>query len=406
VTIFGRRVLAVTTATIAIAMGNAAAVAQKQYSEGVTDTEIKIGQTAPYSGPATAYSPAGFAATAYFKMLNAQGGINGRKVTFISLDNSYSPPKALEGVRRLVEQDHVWAIVGNIGTPPTVAIHTYLQQAHVPNLAIVSGASRFNDPAHFPWTTPGIQSYRTEGRVYGKYILQSRPEARIAVLYQNDDLGRDYLTGLKEGLGARAKEMIVSVASYEVTDPTIDSQIVALHASGAEVLVEFVTAKPASQAIRKVYEIGWRPTHIISVTGGIVSTVLKPAGAEKSAGIITASAAMDPSDPQWTDNPDVKAFHDFMRDFYPEGDKNNGLAFLGYSIASVFAQVVRHCGDDLTRQHLVESYTHLEDVHFPGLIPGITPSANPSDYDVVKRLQLFRFNGEHLEPFNELVSDQ
>jgi branched-chain amino acid transport system substrate-binding protein len=405
-TLSGCYVLVLTTVVIAMATGSTVAVAQRNYAPGVTDTEIKIGQTMPYSGPAAAYGPAGFAATAYLRMLNAQSGINGRKVTLISLDNGYAPPKALEGARRLVEQDRVWAIVGNLGTPTTAAIQTYLQQAHVPNLAVLSGASRFNDPARFPWTTPGIQSYRTEGRVYGKYILQSRPEARIAVLYQNDDLGKDYLTGLAEGLGARAKEMIVSVVSYEVTDPTIDSQIITLHASGADVLVEFVTPKPASQAIRKVYEIGWHPTHIVSVTGALVSAVLKPAGAEKSAGIITASSGMDPSDPQWSDNSDVKAFHDFMRNFYPDGDPNSILAFLGYSVANVFAEIVRRCGDNLSREHLVESYTHLENVHLPILLPGITLRTSSTDYDVVKQLQFFRFDGEHFVPFGGLVGSE
>jgi branched-chain amino acid transport system substrate-binding protein len=339
-------------------------------------------------------------------MLNAQGGINGRKVTLISLDNGYSPPKALEGTRRLVEQDLVWAIVGNLVTPTTAAIQMYLQQAHVPNLAVISGASRFNDPAHFPWTTAGIPSYFTEGRVYAKYILQNRPEARIAVLYENDDLGRDYLRGLTEGLGSRAKEMIVSVASYEVTDPTIDSQIVTLYASVADVLVELVTPKPASQAIRKVYEIGWRPIHFMSVTGALASAVLKPAGPDKSVGIITASAGMDPSDPQWSDNSDIKAFRDLLHNFYPEGDQHNALAFLGYSVADVFAQVVRRCGNDLSREHLVESYTHVEGLHFPALLPGITLRSSATDYDSIKQLQLFRFNGEHLAPFNELVHSE
>jgi branched-chain amino acid transport system substrate-binding protein len=403
---FWRCLLVLTAVTIAIPTRSVTAMAQGRSAPGVTDTEIKIGQTMPYSGPAAAYAPAGFAMKAYFKMLNAQGGINGRKVNLISLDNSYSPPKALEGARRLVEQELVWAIVGNLGTPTTAAIQTYLQQAHVPNLAVISGAGRFNDPARFPWTTPAIQSYRTEGRVYGKYLLQSRPEARIAVLYQNDDLGRDYLAGLTEGLGARAKEMIVGVASYEVTDPTIDSQIITLHSSGADVLVEFDSPKPASQAIRKMYEIGWHPTHIVSVTGALVSSVLKPAGAEKSAGIITASAGMDPSDPQWSDNSDVRAFHDFMHDFYSDGDPNSILAFVGYSVANVFAQIVRRCGGNLSREHLVESYTHPEGVHFPILIPGIALSTSSTDYDVVKQLQLFRFDGEHFVPFGEFVLGQ
>jgi len=401
--ILWRCLFALTTVTIAIAAGSVTAIAQRNSAPGITDTEIKIGQTTPYSGPAAAYAPAGFAATAYFKMLNAQGGINGRKVNLISLDNGYSPPKALEGARRLVEKELVWAVVGNLGTPTTAAIQAYLQQAHVPNLAVMSGASRFNDPVHFPWTIPAVQSYRTEGRVYGKYILQSRPQARIAVLYQNDDLGRDYLTGLTDGLGARAKEMIVGAVSYEVTDPTIDSQIVTLHASGADVLVEFVSPKPASQAIRKVYEIGWHPTHIVSATGAVVSSVLKPAGAEKSAGIITANSGMDPSDPQWSDNSDVRAFRGFVRDFYPDGDPNNILALLGYSVANVFAQIVRRCGNNLSREHVVESYIHPEGVHYPILIPGISLSTSPTDYDVVKQLQLFRFDGDHFVPFGAFV---
>jgi branched-chain amino acid transport system substrate-binding protein len=376
---------------------------EKRYGPGVTDIEIKIGNTVPYSGPASGYGVYGTALAGYFKMINEHGGINGRKITLISLDNGYSPPKALEGTRRLVEQDQVLAIMGTLGTPTNAATQRYLQEAHVPNLAIISGASRFNDPEHFPWTVPGFASYRTEGKIYGRYLLATDSQAKIAVLYQNDDLGRDYLAGLKEGLGARAETMIVAAASYEVADPTVDSQMVSLRASGADVLVEFTNLKASARAIRKTYDIGWRPLQIVGVTGSAVAGALKPAGLEKSIGIITAFDGKDPSDRQWADDPDMIAYRDFMQKYYPDGDQNNGINFLGYSVGFTIAEMLRRCGDDLTREHLVDIATHIRGLRTPNMLPGTTMNMSPTDYDGFKQFQLFRFDGERYVPFGSLI---
>lgn len=376
---------------------------EKRYGPGVTDIEITIGNTVPYSGPASGYGVYGIALAAYFKMINEQGGINGRKITLISLDNGYLPPKALEGTRRLVEQDQALAIMGTLGTPPNVATQRYLHEAHVPNLAVISGASRFNDPAHFPWTVPGFPSYRTEAKIYGTYILATKPDAKIAVLYQNDDLGRDYLAGLKEGLGARAEAMIAAAASYEVADPTVDLQMVSLRASGADVLVEFTNLKASAQAIRKAYDLGWRPLQIVGVTGSAVAGALKPAGLEKSIGIITAFNGKDPSDRQWADDPDMIAYRDFMQKYYPDGDQNNGVNFLGYSVGFTIAEMLRRCGDDLTREHLVDIATHIRGLRTPIMLPGTTMSMSSTNYDGFKQFQLFRFDGERYVPFGGLI---
>ena len=376
---------------------------EKRYGPGVTDIEIKIGNTVPYSGPASGYGVYGIALAAYFKMINEQGGINGRKITLISLDNGYLPPKALEGTRRLVEQDQVLAIMGTLGTPTNAATQRYLHEAHVPNLAVISGASRFNDPAHFPWTVPNFPSYRTEGRIYGRYILEAKPDAKIAVLYQNDDLGRDYLAGLKESLGARAETMIIAAASYEVADPTVDSQMASLRASGADVLVEFTNFKASAQAIRKAYDFGWRPLQIVGVTGSAVAGALKPAGLEKSIGIITAFNGKDPSDRQWADDPDMIAYRDFMRKYDADGDQNNGGNFFGYSVGFSIAEMLRRCGDDLTREHLVDIATHIQGLHTPIMLPGTTMNMSPTDYDGFKQFQLFRFDGERYVPFGGLI---
>ncbi len=376
--------------------------AEKRCGPGVTDTEIKIGQTVPYSGPASAYGVYGITLAAYFKMLNEEGGINGRKVTLLSLDNAYVPVKALEGTRRLVEQDQVLAIMGTLGTPPNVAVQKYLHEAHVPNLAIVSGASRFNDPTHFPWSAPAFASFRAEGKIYGKYLRETKPEARIGVLYQNDDLGGDYLAGLKEGLGEGAAKMIVALASYEVSDPTVDSQILSLRAAGADVLVEFANAKATAQAIRKTYDIGWRPLQITSGTGSYVAA-LKSAGLEKSIGIITATFEKEPSDARSADDPDIKRYRDFMHKYSPEGDAGDIANLLGYSIGTYIAELLRRCGDELTREHLVAVATQIRGLHMPVMLAETTFDTSPIDYDGFKRFQLTRFDGKRYAPFGSLI---
>jgi branched-chain amino acid transport system substrate-binding protein len=391
-------------AVVALLSVAGSAAADKNYGPGVTDTEIKIGQTEPYSGPASAYGAVGLAQAAYFKMLNEQGGINGRKINLLSVDNSYSPPKAFEATRRLVEQDQVLAIMGTLGTPPNVAVHKYLHEAHVPNLAIISGAGAFKDPAHFPWTMSVFASYRSEGKIYGKYILATKPEAKIAVLYQNDDFGRDYLAGLKEGLGGQAEKMVVAVASYEVADPTVDSQIVSLRASGADVLMEFGGPKAVAQAIRKSYDIGWRPQQFVSNPGASVGTTLKPAGLEKSIGITTAASRRDPSDPRWADDPDMKTYREFMRKYYPEGDPESPEAILGYDIGYFTADILRRCGDNLTREHLIDIATHTQGAHYPAMFPGATYTVSPTDYDGFKQFQLLRFDGERYVPVGDLIT--
>jgi branched-chain amino acid transport system substrate-binding protein len=381
-----------------------ALAAAKNYGPGVSDTEIKIGNTVPYSGPASANGVYGIALVAYFKMINEQGGINGRKVTLISLDNAFSPAKAVERTRRLVEQDQILAIMGTFGTLPNVGTQKYLHEAHVPNLAMISGASRFNDPTHFPWTVPGYPSFRNEGKIYGKYISATKPEAKIAVLYENDDLGRDLMAALKEGLGPSADKFIVAAASYEVSDPTVDSQIVSLQASGADVLMVFATAKASAQAIRKTYDIGWRPLQIAATPGSTIAASLRPAGLEKSMGVISA-IGKDPSNPQWADDPDVKKYRDFMRKYDADGDPDNILNFLGYSVGFHIAEMLRLCGDDLTREHLVDVATHIESMHTPIMLPGTTLNVSPTDYDGFKQFQLFRFDGNRYVPFGSLIDE-
>ncbi|HYM32860.1 MAG TPA: ABC transporter substrate-binding protein [Candidatus Cybelea sp.] len=387
---------------VALLVVGVAPAAEKKYGPGVSDTEIKIGNSVPYSGPASAYGAYGIAMSAYFKMINEQGGVNGRKITLISLDNGYSPPKALEMTRQLVEHDEVLAIMGTLGTPTNAAIEKYLHEAHVPDLNIISGASRFNDPVHFPWAVPTFYSYHSEAKLYAKYILANKPDAKIAVLYQNDDLGGDYLSGLKDGLGARAQKMIVATVSYEVTDPSIDSQVISLKGSGANVLVEFANAKAGAQAIRKAYDIGWRPLQIAGATGAGVAAALRPAGVEKAVGLISI-IGKDPSDPQWADDPDVKAFRAMLSKYSPSSDPNDSLNLLGYSTASTIAEIIRRCGDELTREHLVEVTIHLRGLHTPSMLPGVTLEMSPTDYDGVKQFQPARFNGERYEPLGKMI---
>jgi len=380
-----------------------AVAADKHYGPGVTDTEIKIGQTMSYSGPVSAYGVIGRTEAAYFKALNEAGGINGRKVNFLSLDDGYSPPKALEQTRRLVEQDEVLAIMGTLGTPTNMATRQYLNTQKVPQFFIASGAGVFQDPKRFPWTIPLDSSYRSEGRAYAKYILETKPGAKIAVLYQNDELGKEYLDGLKTGLGAHA-DMIVATASYETTDPVIDSQVIALEGSHADALLEFGTGKFVSQAIRKSYDMGWHPTQFVASIAASVAASLKPAGLDKSIGVISASHLRDPSEPGAADDPEVKAWLDFMAKHYPEGDPTNAFTIFGYSVAMAVAESLRRCGDELTREKLLDVVTHMEGFRVPVLIPGASITVTPTDYESVKQMRMRRFDGAAWQPITGIIT--
>ena len=395
------------TASFALvgALGMApAAAADKQYGPGVTDAEIKVGQTAPYSGPASAYGTLSKTEAAYIRMINEHGGINGRKITLISLDDGYSPPKTVEQTRRLVEQDQVLAIFDSIGTASNSAIQGYLNEKHVPHFA-VSGASRFNDPARFPWTMGRIASYETEGRIYAKYILQNIKDPKIGVLYQDDDLGKDYFKGLQDGLGGHAQSLIVKAVSYEVSDPTIDLQIVSLKASGANVFFNASSPKFAALSIRKAFDIDWHPTHFLDTTGQSIPTVLVPAGVRKAIGIISASSTKDPSDPAWANDKGVQDYVAFMKRYYPDGDPNNSLAFGGYTFALGMVYILEQCRDNLTRENVMHVATHMHDVEFPFFLPGIKLNTSPTNYRGYNQLQLVKFDGKRWVPFGEVLGE-
>jgi branched-chain amino acid transport system substrate-binding protein len=380
------------------------ALAAGQYGPGVTDTEIKIGQTYPYSGPASAYGIAGKAQAAYVRMINEHGGINGRKITFISLDDGYSPPKTFELTRRLVESDQVLAIFDTLGTAPNAAIQEYLNDRHVPHFAL-SGASRFTDPARFPWTIGTIASYETEGQIYAKYILQSIQEPKIGVLYQNDDLGKDYLKGLQKGLGDRAQSAIVNTASYELTDPTIDSQIIGLKASGANVFLNASTPKYSALSIRKAFEIDWRPTQFLSVTGSSIRAVIVPAGAEKAVGIISSQQLKDPLDPAWANDQGMRDYFAFMKNYYSDGDPMNALAVVGYGLAQVMVYILGQCGDNLTRENVMSQAANMRNVEFPMLLPGIRINTSPTNYRGYNQMQLVKFDGTRWLPVGDIISE-
>ncbi len=395
--------IAVTLAA-ALAGSSFALAAEKRYGPGVSDTEIKIGNTMPYSGPASNVGTAGRTEAAYFQMLNEHGGINGRKITFISLDDGYNPAKIVEQTRKLVEQEQVLAIFGIIGTPTAAAVQRYLNERKVPQLFGQSGAPRFADPQHYPWTIQINPSYADEARVYAKYILETKPAARIGVLHQNDDFGKAYLLGLRQGLGQRADEMIVSEASYEATDTTVDTQIVALQAAGVDTLLTAAIPRVSAQAIRKVYDIGWRPLHIMAYTGAPIPTVLKPAGLEKSIGLISAAWAKTPGDPRWEQDPGYQAYLAFMKQYYPNGEALDVINFGAYAWAYTLARVLERCGDELTRENLLYQATHLHDFPEPALLPGISLNTSPDDYRPIKQFLLHRFDGERWVPFGDVVS--
>ncbi len=395
------RLMAVAALAAALAVCSPA-TAQKKYGPGASDSEIKIGNTMPYSGPASAYGTIGRAEAAYFKMINEQGGINGRKLNFITLDDGYSPPRTVEQVRKLVEQEEVLLIFQPLGTPSNSAIQQYLNARKVPQLFVATGATKWGDPQHFPWTMGWQPSYQTEARIYVKYLLQTKPDAKIAVLYQNDDYGKDYLKGIKDGLGEKAAKMIVSEASYEVTDPTVDSQIVTLKGSGADVFFNITTPKFAAMAIRKAYDVDWHPLQFLNNVSISVGAVLTPAGLEKSTGLITAHYIKDPVDPQFKDDAPMKEWLAFMAKYYPDGDIKDNLNVYGYTVAQTLAQVLKQCGDNLTRDNVMKQAANLD--LSPGTLqPGVKISTSPSDFFPIKQVRLAKFDGKSWAVFGEAL---
>jgi branched-chain amino acid transport system substrate-binding protein len=399
-----KRAISTALAAAGLALASGLVWAAGQYGPGASDTEIKIGNTMPYSGPASAYGAIGKAETAYFAMINDQGGINGRMINFVSRDDSYSPPKAVELVRQLVEQDQVLLMFNPLGTPSNTAIQGYLNDNNVPQLFVATGADKWNDPKRYPWTTGWQPSYRIEARIYGRYILKNLPAAKIAVLYQNDDFGKDYLIGLREGLGDKADKMIVATQTYETTDPTVDSQIVALQGSGADVLLTAATPKFAAQAIRKVYDIGWKPTHFLTNVSISVKAVIQPAGTEKAVGIITAGYLKEPTDPQWQDTPEYKEWLAWMKKYNTSGNVADGNNAYGYSVAQTMVAVLKASGDNLTRENVMKQAASIHDEKLPMLLPGITVSTSANDFAPIKQMQLEKFDGTTWQLFGEVIS--
>ena len=387
----------------ALMIAAAAAAAEKKYDPGVTDTEIKIGQTMPYSGPASAYGTIGRSEVAYFKMINEHGGVNGRKINLISIDDGYSPPKTVEVTRKLVEEDQVLAIVGSLGTPTNVAIHKYLNVKKVPQLFIASGATLWGDPEHFPWTIGWQPSYQVEGHIYAKYIMQNLPKAKVAVLYQNDDAGKDFLKGITDGFGTAASKYIIKIASYEVTDPTVDSQVVSLQGSGADVLFNASAPKAAAQAIRKAYDVGWKPTQFLASVSASVAAVLAPAGLEKSAGIISAAYLKDPTDKTWENDQGYKDWLAWMKKYNTEGNVADSFNVYGYSIGMTVVQALKQCGDDLTRENLMHQAAHM-DMDVPMLLPGIRVSTSPTNFFPVHQMRLQTFDGKEWHLFGDVIT--
>jgi branched-chain amino acid transport system substrate-binding protein len=379
------------------------AVAEKKYGPGVTDTEIRIGSTNPYSGPASAYGTIGRAEAAYFRMINDQGGVNGRKINFITLDDGYSPPRTVEQVRKLVEQEQVLFLAGTLGTPPNSAIHKYVNAKGVPHIFVNTGATKWGDPKNFPWTMGFNINYQAEGRIYAKYVLDTKPDAKIAILFQNDDYGKDYVKGLKDGLGDKAARMVVAEASYEVTDPTVDSQIVTLKASGADTFYNVTTPKFAAQAIRKVYDMGWKPLHILNNVSISVGSVLAPAGLDKSVGLISAAYYKDPVDPQWKNDAEFKAYSEWFRKYYPEGSIDDAFNVSGYLIAQGVVHVLKACGDDLSRENVMKQMASIKDLQVPMMLPGIKWNTSASDFYLIESAQLVRFDGKEWVRFGKII---
>jgi branched-chain amino acid transport system substrate-binding protein len=395
-----RALLTTMAATALLPAGRARADAMP----GVTATEIKIGNTNPHSGPASAYGVIATCETAYFKMINDRGGIGGRMINFISLDDGYSPPRAVEQTRRLVEEEGVALIFNGLGTPPQSAVRQYMNAKKVPQLFVASGADKWGDPQHFPWTMGWQPSYRTEASIYGKYLLKEKPDGKIAILYQNDDFGKDYIIGLKTGLGDSYAKMVVKEVSYETTDPTIDSQAVSLQASGADVLLTAATPKWAAQMIRKIADLNWKPLHFMTNVSVSVGSVINPAGPEKAAGMITAAYQKDNSDPQWANDPGMTEWRAFMKQYQPNADLSDNNNTYGYAAAATMMQVLKQCGDDLSRANIMKQAASLNDLELAPLLPGIKVSTSATNFHPIRSMQLQRWTGKKFELFGEVMS--
>ena len=398
------RLAIATTAFALLAASSSGALAQKKYDTGATDTEIKIGNIMPYSGPASAYGVIGKTEAAYFKKINDAGGINGRKINFISYDDGYSPPKTVEQARKLVESDEVLLVFNSLGTPPNSAIHKYMNSKKVPQLFVATGATKWNDPKDFPWTMGWQPNYQSESRIYAKYLLKDKPDAKIAILYQNDDYGKDYVKGLKDGLGAKAASMIVAEESYETTEPSIDGHIVKLKSTDANVFFNVTTPKFAAQAIKKMSEIGWKPLHLLNNVSSSIGAVMKPAGFENGQDIISAAYLKDAADPQWDNDAGMKGFLDFLAKDFPEGNKLDGSVIVGYGVAQTLVQVLKQCGDDLTRENVMKQAANLKEFRTEVLLPGVMINTSPTDFAPISQLQLERFKGEKWELFGDVIS--
>jgi ABC-type branched-subunit amino acid transport system substrate-binding protein len=400
-----RTIVAAAPAALAFAapfLGARPVRATKQYGPGVTDTEIKIGNTCFYSGPASSYGTIGRAMAAYYKMVNEEGGVNGRKIDFISYDDAYSPPKTVE--MKLVEEDQVFLDAGPLVTPTNSAIWHYMNQHKVPQLFVSTGATKWDDPKGHPWTIGWQPNYQSEGRIYAAYILQQKPDSKIGVLYQDDDFGKDYLKGVSDGLGPKAASMIVVKASYETTDPTVDSQILSMKAAGCDVFVNTAIPKFAAQSIKKAVEIEWKPLHILSSIGNSVAATLRPAGLEISKGIVSDFYLKDPTDPEWQNDAGYEWWVGFMDKYYPSGDKTDAGNVYGPSNAATIVHVLKQCGDDLTRENVMKQAANLHDFTVPMLLPGITINTSPTDFAPVKQVQMGRFDGERWRLFGPLLT--
>jgi branched-chain amino acid transport system substrate-binding protein len=376
--------------------------AQKKFDPGASDSEIKIGNIMPYSGPLSAYSSIAKAEAAYVNKVNAEGGVNGRKINFISVDDGYSPPKTVEQARKLVESDEVLFIFQSLGTPTSLSIEKYLNDRKVPQLFVASGATRFGDPKSFPWTMGWNPTYQTEGRIFAQFLLQNYPNGKIGVLYQNDDSGKDYLKGFKDGLNGRGQ--IVAEVPYEVSEPTVDSQIVTIKNHGADVLFIEAAPKFAAQAIRRVAELNWKPVEVLASVSNSVGAVLKPAGFENAKGILSAGYLKDPTDPRWKDDLAVKTWEAFMVKYYPDGDRTSAFPVYGYVVSQAMVQVLKQCGDDLTRENVMRQAANLRDLELDMLLPGIKINTSPTDYYPIEQMQMTRFNGEYTELFGPMMS--
>jgi len=398
------RLGAFSAALAILAVTSSASLAQKKYDIGATDTEIKIGNINAYSGPASAYGVIARTEAAYFNKINAEGGINGRKINFISYDDGYSPPKTVEQARKLVESDEVLLIFNSLGTPPNSAIQKYMNSKKVPQLFVATGATKWNDPREFPWTMGWQPNYQSETRIYAKYILQKMPNAKIAVLYQNDDYGKDYLKGLKDELGAKAASMIVAEDSYETTEPTIDSHIVRLKASGADAFINISTPKFAAQAIKKAAEIEWKPTQFLNNVSASIGSVIKPAGMQNAQGIISSAYLKDPTDPQWKNDPGMKAWNAFLDKYFPEADRSDASVVYGYTVAQTMVYVLKQCGDDLTRANIMKQAASIKNLELGGFLPGVKINTSATDFAPLSQLQLETFKGDTWSRFGDIIS--